>query len=759
MGKLKLIAAAAIALALVAGPVEIVKASLTEQDILDKFDNLIGDINNVHMSLGDIFEKLQKQIDELQKQLDDDNFVPTNPAPTPKPTVFSPLLKVIEPVTVIARAGETTSFTARVQNIGTSAATSVLTQAFPGGSASFAIEILDGTNTASNISENGTHSMKMRVTVDPDTKSGLYTIDLVHYYKDRNANNLDSTDKIFVLVMNDADQPESSAPNVRVGDIRVDRTTINPGDSFNLVAVLENAGGRKANEAWVTVEWTKGDELFLTSAGNELFTDMESGATRESRFSFTTTNSAKGTYIRTFKASSWEQGTVRETTRVHFINVAPPPEGEAENAILDIKNMSSPSGVVSPNQDAAIRFEIVNKGDARAENIRVTADRYNETAIVPKSTNPIMLGGLSPGEESSLSFVFSPTDDSATRSYTIRFLVEYDCGAGGLGDGPGESYSFERYVAINVYNPPDDADDPVKPGGFIKPKMIVSAFEVEPHIVRAGQEFDLSLSFMNTSADKVIKNIKITLEAKEFIERTGAVFTPVGGSNTFYVDEIEPKGEENRTLRMYTVPNADPRTYNIGITFEYQDEEFNEYTEAEQITVTVRQNTRIEITDPYLQPSYPLGQDIYIYFNVINSGRVSLSNLRVRVEGENLDVSQADLYIGNVGRGNQISYSGMFKPLSAGMQDCAIVVFGEDETGEIVEHRHEFTIDVYEMNFGMGGRDDDFDDGFGMPGFDMGKEGVDPGQDGFIGKALNIVKKPYVWGPVAGLAAAAAIVV
>jgi hypothetical protein len=305
----------------------------------------------------------------------------------------------------------------------------------------------------------------------------------------------------------------------------------------------------------------------------------------------------------------------------------------------------------------------------------------------------------------------------------VGFTVEYDGGT-----------PFEQYAGINVL-----ASGGAAPGdNRSRPKMIVSAYSVEPNIVPAGTQFDLSLSFQNANATRAVSNVKVTLEAMDYTERRGAVFTPVGGSNTFYIDAIEPKGVVDRQLRMFAVPDADPRTYSLRVTFEYEDDDFNPYTEVELVNINVKQNSRLETSEIYIPTYSMMYQPVFMYFNIINSGRVSLTNLRVRVEG-NFDTVK-ETYVGNLGRGNSIYYQGDFTPMEPGEQPGAVVVWGEDDTGTIVEMRYDFSIYVEDAFPGDPGGIW-IDDPMGRPF--PGEPGME--ETGFWASVLNFFKNPVVW--------------
>src|SRR5699024_4705217 len=112
---------------------------------------------------------------------------------------------------------------------------------------------------------------------------------------------------------------------------------------------------------------------------------------------------------------------------------------------------------------------------------------------------------------------------------------------------------------------------------------------------------DLNLSLLNTHREKGVKNIKMFLtlaeETSSETEKSGNIFTPVNSSNTFYFDAIAPKGTAEKQLRLYVVPNAQPKTYTLTVNFEYEDAEGKEYTATELLGINVKQVTELSIDD------------------------------------------------------------------------------------------------------------------------------------------------------------------
>jgi len=119
---------------------------------------------------------------------------------------------------------------------------------------------------------------------------------------------------------------------------------------------------------------------------------------------------------------------------------------------------------------------------------------------------------------------------------------------------------------------------------------------------------------------------------------------------------------------------------------------------------------------------------VFVDFSVINSGRVTLSNLNIEMEGDTFDTTGMNIWVGNMGMGNTANYSGQFTPMEVGEHHGAIIVSGEDATGEVVEYRHEFTIFVDEMPVWDDMGFDDMGMMHGRPGFDDGMMMVEHGE-------------------------------
>jgi len=157
------------------------------------------------------------------------------------------------------------------------------------------------------------------------------------------------------------------------------------------------------------------------------------------------------------------------------------------------------------------------------------------------------------------------------------------------------------------------------------------------------------------------------------------------------------------------MPDAQPGTRTLRLDFVYQDQEFEEHTSEELLNIPIAQAARLEaeLANLWIPPFISMFDSIPLEFRVVNSGRVPLRNVRVRVDGE-FDTRETNIFLTNLSDGSTVMYRGLLRPSIPGHHEGAIVVYAEDETGEIIEFVHPFEIFVEDFPvWDEGGRGDD----------------------------------------------------
>ncbi len=389
--------------------------------------------------------------------------------------------------------------------------------------------------------------------------------------------------------------------------------------------------------------------------------------------------------------SEFNKETIKEDTSV-FVNIG----GDAsQSSQLIIQDLKFPSATLGVNNTFEVSFKIRNQGQSVAKRIRATAKSEDPTGVVSRTVSEILVRDLAPGEEETVSYKFFTTKGGATKNYPINIKIEY------FDDftDTKEPKSVEQIAGVFLNNP-DNAGDG-KDAKKSTPKLIIDKYEFTPKLPLAGNEFEMNLSFYNTNAKKAVKNIKIDLTSQDTSKSDSntagsSVFTPVDSSNTFYIGRIPPNGKVEKTIKMFVVPDATAKTYNITANFEYEDDENNEYKSSENIGVPVYQESKLDIDPINYQTNAMVGDNIPITCNFYNTGKVTLYNFKVTLTADNATVNNGTYYIGNFNPGGQDVYEGTIMPNEAGELKAKVKFTYEDSTGEVKEKEEELNITVEE---------------------------------------------------------------
>lgn len=234
-----------------------------------------------------------------------------------------------------------------------------------------------------------------------------------------------------------------------------------------------------------------------------------------------------------------------------------------------------------------------------------------------------------------------------------------------------------------------------------KPKLIIDNYELTPSMPMAGHSFTMNLSFYNTNSEYSVRNIKISLSSESGTGANGqtiggTVFSPVNSSNTFYIPYIAPGDSIEKTIKMAVLPNAAAQNYTITATYEYEDYLGNPYTATETVGVPVIQEAKIgtsEVITMGLNTSEPTNIDLDFF----NSGKDTLSNLMISIEGTNLEVmGNSTQFVGNFSPGSSEHFSANVLALAEGEVNGKIILSYETSTGETKKLEKEFS--TFAMN-------------------------------------------------------------
>ncbi|MDR7869502.1 MAG: hypothetical protein RIN55_01495 [Tissierellaceae bacterium] len=597
-------------------------------------------------------------------------------------TLDKPIISVEDMDIPTIDAGKTSTITLNLKAIGNSAYDVVVTPVF---TEPLTTNNLTNNISVGNITGSKTASLKLDLTASQNALPGNYPVELkfnFNYYTGSDVTTRQTgtySETIYIRVSG-----KSTAPKLLITKVSTNPEVILPGQDVKLNVLFENKGTVDANNVNVRLEGLKSNSGFYISSGTDLKFisrvpgDMVSSLSYDLKAS---TNIPRGTHELELV---FEYGGESQRQKIYLVVGG----SNSYSSNLLMENIQYPTSGIAPNKDFVLNFDLRNNSDSDAVNVVIKAES-SDSAVVPKTTSILKLNSLKAGESQNLSFTFTPTEDAITRNYPINITVEYE---DDFNQGSDYKHELNQYVGMYVVNGEDS--------GTNKAKLIIDKYSFEPQLVKAGENFEMRLSFYNTSSTKTVKNIKIFLTSESGssnVESNSSAFTPVNSSNTFYIDSISPKSRVEKTITMFTIPDAIAKTHTITANFEYEDSEGIEYTGiTELIGVPVVQQSKLELGELSYMPEAFIGQSTPISLEFYNTGKVTLYNMMVKLEGD-FQSENAQYYVGNFTSGSSEYFDGYVIPMEMGELKGDVVFTYEDSTGQMQEVRKEFSLNVVEM--------------------------------------------------------------
>lgn len=637
---------------------------------------------------------------------------PSTPVDTQK---YKPVLELGSASIPQGKAGETLIIPLTITNPTNYEAKEIkITPDFSATDNPFSIEQMIVYQTIESLKSKKTATVEFQLRIDKYAEKKTYTLPLKIEYKNVYKDSFTEEKVIYINITN-----TNLPPQLVVREAKSSLPEIPEEENFTVTFDVWNMGTIEAKN--VTVDLKPNENFyFLDNLTKNYLFEMKGIQHHEITYSLRPKKDLPtGTYGITILLQ--HDGVQAPTEYTMYVTVQDNEEEEEEEEKDDIDivtdNIITPQESILVEQPFTVSLDVKNQGTTEAESVKITVEGGEK--ILPQSLNVININDMKPGDSIPLAFSFVAAKDSESKSYPIKVVIEYK--------NNDEAVKKEQYMGVLIENPEEDEDEDTTLNTI--PKIIISEYSMDPVMVNAGENFTLQMKFLNTNKLKAVQNLKITLVVNESSEETGSVFTPVQSSNTFYIDYLAPGETSEKEMMMYTIPDAKAKTYVVKAVFEY------EYEEQEQLKtnnmedlfgIPVVQPAKLETTDVIVSEPAFVGEPVYISSEFYNMGKVTLSNLMVKVEGD-FDTKESNYFVGNFDMGMSDYYEAAITPFNMGETKGLLVYTFEDAAGQ--EHRieKEFTVNAMEaapvMNPDFPGMDPgNMDPGMMDPGM-MGPEG------------------------------------
>lgn len=468
---------------------------------------------------------------------------------------------------------------------------------------------------------------------------------------------------------------------------------VSAGGSFNLLVNFVNDSSYSAKNIKITPSFEDVPLVYERPIEFTYSRTLRSKADANASFGFKVKDDAKvGVYAINFKVeykNSSDEVYSRE--RVMYFKV----NKEKVASIITISNISTEPSSVSAGEAFTLKFNINNIGETDSKDTYVKLTGLSTEGFMPVDGNDMVYVGTIKAKSSiTQTFNMIASTKIPKGSNTLGVTISYL-------DVNNEKVSEEKTLYImDVLSQNESSNSTAG-----KPKVIIESYATTPKSIVAGDQIKFVFNFKNTSKEKNVSNMKITISSKE------GEFMIANGSNTFYVETLPAGGTMTKSIDLNVNQDLSSKSYPLDISFDYEDSSANAYTANEVINIPVVEYSNLVINSVYVSEAM-LGSQTSISFDYVNMGKAKVSNLTASVSGDYVS-SQEINYIGNLEAGNSDYYDFQVSPSKEGENVGTLILTFEDSSGKKINVTKQFT------GYAMADFTSTDDPGMIDPGFDV----------------------------------------
>lgn len=528
-----------------------------------------------------------------------------------------------------------------------------------------------------DVGKNREVAVNLPIKVLSSAKPGLNTLSVKLTYKSEEGTTITESQDIYVTLNENDD-----APNLVLESFDYAKR-VRPNDKLGLTINIKNDGGNTAYNPRISVDESSiGTSKFI----KDYYTDyielknIKPYKTLKVEVPLTVAKDATGG-LKELKLNlvyNDEQGVEYKSTITIYPDIEA--EGVTENGapVVIIKNVTQTPEYPEAGGNLTVSFDVENKSSKDLNDFKLGIKNLSGSPFVPVEPDPYQyVGELKAGSTKRVTMNLSVAKTVQEGANTLSLAYSYT--------GGGDS------VDIPVLNVINDL-------GSAKPRLIISKYEVDKTELKAGSVFNFTIDVHNTHSSVAAKNIIITITGKSQASQT-EIFSVTQGSNSFFVNRINPGETITRTLEMKVKSDAATMAYPVTVKIEYEYDgiepnpttgEIGE-TEEHELLLQVVENARPVVNNAYVY-SYDgditVNSPVSLTFEFYNMGKSTLNNVMATVEG---DFSMNGMYyIGNVNAGDRSYADFEVIPNVEGEAKGIIKITYEDSNGEQQVYTSEF---------------------------------------------------------------------
>jgi len=391
---------------------------------------------------------------------------------------------------------------------------------------------------------------------------------------------------------------------------------------------------------------------------------------------------------------------------INILNVTKVTEEQLKNNI-EITNISQSPASPVVGETVTVTFTVENKGTKGITDMKFSGTDLGSSGFEPVSSEVYKrVGSIEAGASKKVSMTFKLGDSIHEGFNTLKLEYSYK-------DADDQPQTEQTAVYIlNVQNKNSSVNS--------RPKLIVESFTLSEEELRAGSTFDFTFKLRNTHAGKAAKNITVT------VVQANDVFSATKGSNSFYIDAINPGETAENTINLKVKSDTATGSYDLTIKVAY---EYDDMSQADTEKGGVQEDLPVKLqavenSRPALQnlalgygwDTPTVNQSTTLMFDFYNMGRSSLNNVYITMESDYLQFETGtSAIIGTVSAGSSSYQEISVLPIMEGQATGKLIVHFEDSNGDEVTKEFEIPQTYIQAEQSMDWGGGDFNPGFDDP--------------------------------------------
>jgi hypothetical protein len=384
---------------------------------------------------------------------------------------------------------------------------------------------------------------------------------------------------------------------------------------------------------------------------------------------------------------------VPTNTLVTYPTITITPTQYYSRPLLNLRSYTYDDTDTYAGGEFSLKAVFQNLGQEKAYNVVIT---FTSSDLTPVENGGVaIIGGMDVGDKSAKTMYFAVADDIDYSPAKINVEVEYH-------NERGSSYtqSFVISVSIAGFGPYHSAT----PIG--RPQMVVADYESDVDPLEPGALFKLSMSLQNRGL-VTAKSVSMTIGSTSSSSSTSTTtesFLPVGSSNIQVIGDVAVQQIVNIQQSFVVNSDLDPGVYPVNLTFTYSDDDGNDFTDEQIITLLVYLVPSIQVSFYEDPGTFPLGQEGTLPIQVVNMDSSDILLGNITVEAANATLSNYTTFVGTLESGGSFTMDTDITPNQSGEIPVNVTIEYQDNFKKSRQVTKTLTITVENQNTGVPGQ-------------------------------------------------------